>query len=41
MVWIDVTGARLYNDMKNNKTILKFLFDASEIYDTAGRPFVY
>lgn len=41
MGWIDVTGARLYNDMKNNKTILKFLFDASEIYDTAGRPFVY
>jgi len=41
MGWIDVTGSRLYNDMKNNKTILKFLFDASEIYDTAGRPFVY
>ena len=41
MGWIDVTGARLYNDMKNNKTILKFLFDASEIYDTTGRPFVY
>ena len=41
MGWIDVTGARLYNDMKNNKTILKFLFDASEIYDTSGRPFVY